>query len=135
MTADAFVYGEMGGEVAAETKRGRRGWIAKGRKREQGMNKLEQAYSDRLDEMLARGEILWRSKHEAIKLRLADNTYFIVDFFVLNKNSELEAHDVKGGFIPAKNMAKLKYCAETFPFRVFTAKRPRVKEPWIVEEI
>jgi len=58
------------------------------------MNNSERKYSELLAIRKIAGEIeLW--KYEAIKLRLADKTYFIPDFFVMLSNLRLQFHEVK----------------------------------------
>lgn len=126
---------------------------AKGRVRPQeGMNKLETAYAEHLDRRKSIGQVAWRSEHEALKLRLADNTYYIIDFLVLRPDGLLEIHDTKGTtkravtkggvevgkvetyFCPPKNKQKLKLVAELFPLVVKVIWRNRAGE-WIEEEI
>src|SRR5215469_6524241 len=103
-------------------------WKAHGTQRKQGMNGLEAAYSKHLDDELAAGRILWRSKHEAIKLRLADNTFYTPDFLVLNIHGELEVHETKGSCFPEHNRVKLKVAAELFPFRFIICRLPPKKK-------
>lgn len=110
-------------------------WRAKGRKKEQGLNKLEQAYQDELDRRIAAGEYLWRSVHGAVNLRLADKCFYRPDYFVLNAAMELEVHEVKGGWFPSDNKARTKIAAEIYPFRFLLITRPRVKDPWQYEEL
>jgi hypothetical protein len=123
------------------------GFKAKGRKKEPGMKSLELAYCAKLDEQLAAGEILWRSDHQPINLRLPNGVFYRPDFLVLNAQSELEVHEVKGGWFPADNKARTKIAAGLFPFRfllcTITPKQkdePRRKKgdpprPWQYEEI
>lgn len=87
------------------------------------MNKLEAAYSEHLDQQYAAGLILWRSQHEPLSLKLADNTFYRPDFMVLAADSVLEIHDTKGGFFPDKNKAKWKIAAQMFPFRFVIVRR------------
>ena len=117
-----------------------------------GMNRLETEYGDHLDRLKRIGHIAWRSQHEALKLRLADNTYYLIDFLVLRLDGILEIHDTKGNttrkatkngveigkvetyWCPAKNKQKLKLVAELFPLVVKVIWRNRAGE-WIEEEI
>jgi hypothetical protein len=46
------------------------------------MNKTEAAYDAHLQELRHAGTVLWH-KFEAVKLRLADNTFYTCDFSVL----------------------------------------------------
>lgn len=98
------------------------------------MNKLEQAYSDVLAHRLRQGEVLWY-KYEGIKLRLADNTFYTPDFFVMTKDYNLELHEVKG-FWEDDARVKIKVTAELFPFRVIAVTRAAKKDggDWVVEE-
>jgi hypothetical protein len=96
----------------------KRHFTALGRLKSGEMNKTEQAYAQRLDIMFKAGEIQWY-KFEGVKLKLADNTFLTVDFFVLNKDNELEAHEVKGGFITEDGKVKLKVAAAMYPFKFF----------------
>lgn len=107
----------------------------KGRKRATGMNKLEADYSALLDQELAAGKILWRSQHEAIKVRLADNTFFTFDFMVLTADSELEIREVKGGWFPEHNRVKTKMAAELFPIPVVICRRPKKNAAWEYEAL
>lgn len=125
---------------------------AKGRIRDKGMNRLETSYAAHLDQLMLIGHVMWRSQHEALKLRLADNTHYIVDFMVLRPDGVLEIHDTKGTtkklvtkggveigktetyWCPAKNKQKLKLVAELFPIVVKIVWRNRAGE-WVEEEI
>lgn len=95
------------------------------------MNKTEERYAQRLDWLLKAGEIVWY-KFESIKLRLADNTFYTGDFFVMAKDGVLEVHEVKGGFITEDGKVKLKVAAEMFPFRFFQCQW-KAKE-WSITE-
>jgi len=115
------------------------------------MNKLESEYAKHLENKKLVGEILWRSEHEALKLRLADNTYYIIDFLVLRNDGVLEIHDTKGAtkrkvtkggvevgkvetyWCPAKNKQKLKVVAELFPMVVKVVWRNKAGQ-WVEEE-
>lgn len=105
-----------------------------GRRKTGEMNKTESAYNDHLSLLLRAGEIDGFA-FEAIKLRLADNTFFTPDFLVMAKDGVLELHDTKGTtkklrasgrkeaipWIEEDAKIKLKVVAELFPFRVFAA--------------
>ena len=73
----------------------KRGLQALGRLKVGTMNKTEQAYAATLDQRRIAGEVAW-FKFEGIKLRLADNTFYTPDFFVMLSGGALEAHEVKG---------------------------------------
>ena len=71
------------------------GLFALGRLKTGQRNKTELAYENMLESMRISGEILWY-KFEGLKLRLADNTFYTPDFFVMMASGQLEAHEVKG---------------------------------------
>lgn len=95
---------------------------ALGRLKPGEMNKTEREYANLLTLKERAGEILWW-KFEAIKLRLADNTFYSPDFFILNAQFELEAHEVKGAMAIFQDDAKVKVkvASAMFPFRFFVA--------------
>ena len=97
-------------------------------------NKTEAAYEAVLAAEKHAGEIQWFA-FEGLKLRLADNTFYTPDFFVLKKNGELEVHEVKG-FWSDDARVKIKVAAAMFPMR-FIAVTSRSKKNgggWAVEE-
>jgi hypothetical protein len=79
------------------------------------MNKTEAAYGVYLKQLQMAGEIEWYM-FEAVKLRLADKTFYTCDFAVLPKDGFLEMHEVKG-FWQDDARVKIKVAAATFPFR------------------
>ena len=89
------------------------------------MNKTEAAYAEHLEQQRRRGEILW-FKFEALKFRLADNTFYTPDFLVLNVHSFVEMHEVKG-FWQDDARVKIKVAASIYPFK-FLAVTPRAKK-------
>jgi hypothetical protein len=93
---------------------------ALGRKKQGEMNKTEQAFADFLEQRRHAGEIFW-FKFEGVKLRLADKTFLTVDFFVMNKDCELEAFEVKGFMVEDANV-KLKVAASMYPFKFYIVK-------------
>ena len=99
--------------------------FALGRLKTGERNKTEQAYEDLLKAMQIAGEILWY-KFEGVKLRLADNTFYTPDFFVMMASGQLEAHEVKG-FAMDDSVVKIKVAAEIFPF-VFKMAKVRPKK-------
>lgn len=108
---------------------------ALGRLKNGEMNKTEQAYKNTLEVMKMAGEILWY-RFEGIKLKLADNTTYTPDFFVMRANGEIEAHEVKG-FAMDDSMVKVKVAAEVFPFRFYIV-RTRLKRDgggWDIKEV
>lgn len=98
------------------------------------MNKTEALYAERLDAMKHHGEILWH-KFEALKLRLADNTFYTVDFAVMAADGVLEMHEVKG-FWQDDARVKIKVAAAQYPFRFRAVYAPRRKgDDWKSEEV
>ena len=103
----------------------KQGLYALGRLKTGELNKTEKAYEDMLKGMIVAGEILWY-KFEGIKLRLADNTFFTPDFFVMRSSGELECIEVKGFMFDDANV-KIKVAAENFPF-LFKIARVKPKK-------
>jgi len=77
------------------------------------MNKAEQKYAQQLELMKRAGEIM-DYRYERIKLKLADNTFYTPDFFVIYKD-RFEFHEVKG-FWEDDARVKYKVAQEQFPF-------------------
>jgi hypothetical protein len=108
--------------------------IAVGRTARGVMNKTEARYaSEILDVRKALGEVAeyW---YESVKLRLADGSWFTVDFFVMLADGRLEAHEVKGHWRTAERV-RIKVAAERYPFIFTSAQRRKKKEGggWKVE--
>lgn len=80
------------------------------------MNKTEEAYDKHLWSLRHTGLVLWHA-FEAVKLRLADNTFYTPDFAVLPADGVFELHEVKG-FWEDDARVKIKVAAATFPFRL-----------------
>lgn len=99
---------------------------ALGRMKTGKMNKTEIAYSHYLEALKACGEISWW-KFEAIKLRLADNTFYTVDFFVMKASGEIEAHEVKGYWMDDARV-KIKVAAGLYPFRFIAVQKKSNKQ-------
>lgn len=118
----------------ALTLRPRASVMAIGRTERGVMNKTEARYaSEVLDVRKALGEVAnyW---YESVKLRLADGSWFTVDFFVMLADGRLEAHEVKGHWRDAARI-RIKVAAERYPF-VFTSAQRRKKKDgggWKVE--
>lgn len=94
------------------------------------MNKTESAYAQHLAYRAALGEVVsW--VFERIKLRLADNTWYTPDFFIILADGSVEFHEVKG-FWRDDARVKWKVAAETFRWAVFVAVR-RVRGQWEYE--
>ncbi|AEJ01248.1 hypothetical protein Nit79A3_1416 [Nitrosomonas sp. Is79A3] len=106
---------------------------ALGRMKTGKMNKTEIAYSQHLEALKSCGEIVWW-KFEAIKLRLADSTFYTVDFFVMKASGELEAHEVKGYWMDDARV-KIKVAAGLYPFRFIAVQKKSNKQGggWKIE--
>lgn len=76
------------------------------------LNGLERAYLAHLETLRLAGEIAGYWPH-AIKLRLADRTWYTPDFLVMLPDGALELHECKG-FMRDDAAVKLKVAAETF---------------------
>ena len=80
------------------------------------MNKTEAAYDAFLHQLRHIGEVHWH-KFEAVKLRLADSTFYTCDFAVLPRSGFLEMHEVKGGWWQDDARVKIKVAASLYPFK------------------
>ena len=85
------------------------------------MNGLESLYSKFLDDQPLR----WT--FEAVTLKLAPDTRYTPDFMVVNADSEIEFHEVKG-FMEDDAWVKLKVAAERFPEFHFVLIRRKAKK-------
>lgn len=90
-------------------------WQALGRLPKGTMNKTEAAYAEELASQKATGKIL-DFKFHPMRIRLADNTYYEVDFLVLHADRSLAIHETKGGFTSEKGQMKIKLVAEIMPW-------------------
>ena len=104
---------------------------ALGRMKTGKMNKTEAAYAQKLEVLKQTGAIMWYA-FDQINLRIAEKCFYKVDFFVMTDKGELEAHEVKGGFITDDSLVKIKVAASIFPFRFIIAQL--VKGDWKVRE-
>ena len=77
------------------------------------MNSLEAKYSSMLTVMKAAGEVL-DYKFESVKLKLADNTFYTPDFFVVYRD-HFEFVETKG-FLQDDAGVKFKVAREQYPF-------------------
>lgn len=105
---------------------------ALGRLKPGQMNKTETEYAGMLEVRKRAGEIIWYA-FEPFKIRLADRTFYDVDFGVMLASGALEVHEVKGGFITDDGKVKLKVAAEHFPAQFFLCQK--VKKAWHVEVV
>jgi len=104
------------------------------------MNKTEARYADYLESLRQKGVIAsWA--FEAIKLRLADRTFYTPDFLIVTAERLIELHDVKGraGSGPGGWMddarVKIKVAAEQFPMFLFVGACPdRRRGGWKIEQ-
>lgn len=116
--------------------RARKRFQALGRLPKDKMNQTEKAYSLRLEAQRQRGEIIdW--KFHPLRVRLADATYYEVDFLVLHSDMRIAIHETKGGFTTDKGQLKIKLCAEVLPWFVFykAVKQPeKLGGGWKLEE-
>lgn len=107
------------------------GRLPKGR-----MNETEAEYARHLDDEKAAGRVL-DYKFHAIRVRLADNTFYEADFLVLHSDMTLAIHETKGGFTTDKGQLKIKLVAEVLPyFRMIKATKLAKKNGggWKLEE-
>ncbi|WP_454752086.1 hypothetical protein [Cupriavidus necator] len=109
---------------------------ALGRLPKDQMNKTERAYSVLLEEEKRQGLVIdW--KFHPMRVRLADNTFYEVDFLVLHADMRLAIHETKGGYTTDKGQMKIKLCAEVLPyFRVVKVTKLPMKKGggWVREE-
>lgn len=121
----------------------RRGVRARGRHKTGEMNKLEREYADHLRLRMAAGEVAF-FMFESVKFRLADNTYYTPDFFVMGAGGEIEFHEVKGLWQQKQGPArvgwqedarvKIKVAASMFPFYFFAVSKSKRGTDWDFEE-
>ena len=96
-------------------------YLALGRLKVGEMNRLEADYAAHLAQMQAAGHILWH-KFEAVKLRLADNTFYTPDFAVMSSDLRIELHEVKSIWRDDARV-KIKVAADLYPFLFVAAYR------------
>jgi hypothetical protein len=106
--------------------------LALGRLKTGAMNRTESAYASQLELMKRAGVVAWY-RFEGVKLRLADNTFLTVDFFVMLADGTMECHEVKG-YMQEDSNVKLKVAAEMYPFR-FLLIRKVPRGAWDIKEI
>lgn len=103
---------------------------ALGRLKQGEMNNTEKLYERHLKDRQHLGEIDW-FKFEGIKLRLADNTFYSPDFFVMLSTGVLQVHEVKGHWEDDARV-KIKVAASIYPFQFIAVKKDR--SGWLFEE-
>jgi hypothetical protein len=106
--------------------RGQHAAQALGRLKTGQMNATEAAYEEILDGLKHHGRIAWY-KFEGVKLRLADNTFYTPDFFVMWSDGRLECHEVKG-FWQDDARAKIKIAADIYPFEFIAVRKQSKKD-------
>jgi hypothetical protein len=95
------------------------------------MNKLEQKYAAYLQEKQNAG-IIVAYRFEAVKLRLAERTFYTPDF-VVTYPDVIECHEVKG-YWEDDARVKIKVAAALYPEFAFIAVKVK-KGEWEYEEI
>jgi len=100
--------------AAADTLTGLQRFQAIGRAPASQLNKTEQEWANQLEQQRARGEILWWKAHP-FNVRLADDTFYRIDFLVMRSDMRLEIHETKGEYVTEKGQMKIKLCAEVLP--------------------
>lgn len=95
-----------------------------------GMNRTEAAYAEHLTLRQQSGDIAWFA-FEAMKLRLADRTFYTPDFAVMLTDGTIEQHEVKG-FWEDDARVKIKVAAALYPFRFIAVQKQ--KAGWKFEE-
>lgn len=98
------------------------------------LNRSEQSYASHLETLKQMGQVEWYA-FEAVKLRLADNTFYTPDFCVMAADGVIELHEVKG-FWEDDARVKIKVAASLFPFRFRAMKKVPQKDGggWKAEE-
>ena len=93
------------------------------------MNKTERAWATMLEARIRAGEL--REAHfEGVTLKLADDTRYTPDFFVVRADGACELHEVKG-FWRDDAKVKTKVAARQYPFPIYAVSR--TKGAWSVE--
>ena len=85
----------------------------------EAMNATEARYAGYLEELKRTGQVAaWA--YEAVKLRLADRTFYTPDFLVVMADGGMELHEVKGHWEDDARV-KIKVAARLFPWFCFRA--------------
>jgi hypothetical protein len=95
-----------------------------------GMNKTETRYANMLDSMVYVGDIILY-RFEAINFRLAPNTFYRPDFYIIFPCGRIELHEVKG-FWREDARVKIKVAAEMYKEFIWKAVQYK-KSQWIYE--
>lgn len=108
---------------------------ALGRLPKGAMNSAEKEYASHL-EMLKRAGEIFDYRFEQVKFALANNTKYTPDFLVINKDREVEIHEVKG-FWTDDARVKIKVAQRQNPWFKFITIKKRTKKDgggWQIEE-
>lgn len=122
--------------IARQKPSGVKKWQALGRLPKGTMNKTEAEYARELDRQQALGLILGYKFHP-MRIRLADNTYYEVDFLVMHADQSLCIHETKGGYTSDKGQLKIKLVAEVMPWFGMLKVIKQAKKNgggWLVED-
>lgn len=121
------------GNDAATAVRGRARLPQSGRTYATGaMNQTEARYAGRLDALKRMGQVAaWA--YEAVKLRLADKTFYTPDFLVIMADGGMELHEVKGHWEDDARV-KIKVAARLHPWFVFRAVKAVRDGQWEYED-
>jgi hypothetical protein len=79
------------------------------------MNKTERRYQDTVLNIELRAGEITRYRYEALKLRLADNTFLTPDFYVVRADGRMQIREVKGGYVREDARMKFKIAAGMYP--------------------
>jgi len=109
-------------------------WQALGRLPKDVMNKTEAEFSGWLEMQKFSGKIQdW--KFHPMNIRLAKDTFYEVDFLVMESDNTMSIYEVKGGYTSDKGQLKIKLCAEVLPyFRMVKATKLPKGGGWKFEE-
>ena len=103
----------------------------------QRMNRTEAAWACELEAERKAGSVA-HYRFEAIKLRLADSTFYTPDYFVVLASGRVRVDEVKGGFIRDDAAVKVKVAAEQYPefeFRIVQKQTKRQGGGWKIKPI
>jgi hypothetical protein len=82
-------------------------------------SKLEERYAEQLEADRLGGRVI-RWRYEALKLRLADRTFYSADFFVVTAERRIELQEVKGSWdAPHQDDARVKVKVAAFQYPEF----------------
>ena len=91
------------------------------------MNQMEARYAGYLDRLKHGGKVVaWA--YEAVKLRLANRTFYTPDFLVVMADGSIEIHEVKGHWEDDARV-KIKVAARMYPWFHFRAVKS-VRGDW-----